>query len=86
MIWPRHRSSSRSSQSCGASARVSLDEVCAAAQEAIDDADALGYKVLIKAQALHDLGEQLIPTNPKRAFDKCKDGYRLATRNSTAFR
>ncbi len=63
-----------------------IDEVCAAAQEAIDDADALGYKVLVRAQALHDLGQQLIPTNPKKAFDKCKAGYQLVTKKSASLK
>jgi hypothetical protein len=63
-----------------------LGEVCTAAQEAIDDADALGYRVRVRAQALHDLGKQLIPTNPKKAFDKCKAGYRLVTRKSASLK
>ena len=56
--------------------------VCETAQNAIDDAAALGYAVVPKAQAAHDRGVQLIPTDPKKAFESCKDSFRQATRRS----
>jgi hypothetical protein len=60
-----------------------LVELCVHAQEAIDDAAALGYKVLPSAQQRKDEGVALIATDPKLAHDRCRDAYRMATRQST---
>jgi hypothetical protein len=60
-----------------------LAETCAAAQEAIDDALGLGYQVNPAIQALHDAGVTLIPTDPKKAYDLCRQSYKNATRGST---
>lgn len=59
-----------------------LVELCDAAQEAIDDANALNYVVNPTLQAKHDQGVALIQTDPKQAHDLCRDAYRVATRGS----
>ena len=59
-----------------------LAETCTAAQEAIDDAVALGYQINPAVQALHDAGAALIPTDPKKAYDMCRLSYKKATQGS----
>jgi hypothetical protein len=63
-----------------------LDEVCLAAQEAIRDADELGYNVSPQAQAYHDLGDQMKAFDPKRAYEMCKRSYRIATQGGLSLR
>jgi hypothetical protein len=63
-----------------------IEEVCGTAQLAIYDAEAAGYVVSPRAQADHDLGQQLIPADPKAAYDLCKRSYRTATVKSTRLR
>lgn len=58
---------------------VRLEEACDAAQEAIDESAGAGYAPAPGAQAAHDLGRKLIPSDPKKAFELCQRAYRLVT-------
>lgn len=55
-----------------------IDDVCALSQLAIDDAIAANYDIGTEPQLAHDLGQQLIPTDPKTAHDMCRTAYRMA--------
>jgi hypothetical protein len=64
-----------------------LAEACKTAQTAIDESSKAGYAPATAAQALHDLGRKLIPTDPKRALELCQDAYRKVTgREATRLR
>ena len=55
-----------------------LDEVCDAAQQAIDAATDAGYRVKAAAQALVDKALLLEESHPKKAVALCRDAYRKA--------
>ena len=55
-----------------------LDEVCDAAQQAIDASAGLGYLVRRRAQYLVDAALPLKASDPKRAVKLCRDAYRIA--------
>ena len=62
-----------------------LDEVCDAAQAAIDAA-AVFYSVHRLAQPLHDEGVALKATNPKKAYELCKKSFNHAANRSRSLK
>ena len=61
-----------------------LDESCDAADQAIQDTEALGYALHSRAKPSLATGRLLIATDPKAALDLCRQAYRLATVGSKA--
>jgi hypothetical protein len=55
-----------------------MEEVCGAAQQAIDASGDLGYRVEQNAQRLLEQALALQATDPKRAVALCRDAYRTA--------
>jgi hypothetical protein len=55
-----------------------LQEVCDAAQQAIDASAGLGYRVKQRAQRLVDKAAGVHASDPKRAVALCRDAYRVA--------